>query len=261
MGPPGCKIFIHEKSWKFGSWEFHGVPGFYIGIFVNGNCTYKVYIPKMKSEESADKVVFLQSTKIPFTSITDAITKVVTDIYIYFMAKTAQASPIKEIGYGKRSSLQQIINIFSEMKETEWCKTVLYPRVKKSRPEISTRSLSLFNPIISTLPSPQKKPQSKPINIIRKRKEIKDIPKQDKNVHPNTSNPPRVKTRGDPRVTTEITAPNEKNDANSPENSTPSMRVEPTTSTISMTPKKRPTLGIVSPDTTSIQHSKCKSLT
>ena len=36
MVPPGCKIIVHKKPGKHGPWEFHVLPGFYIGIFING---------------------------------------------------------------------------------------------------------------------------------------------------------------------------------------------------------------------------------
>ena len=81
MGSPGCKIIFHEKPVKCGRWAFHGVPGFYIGPFMNGYRTYKVYIPKTRAERSAGVVDFFpQSTKMPFMSTTDVITKAVADI-------------------------------------------------------------------------------------------------------------------------------------------------------------------------------------
>ena len=32
MGPPGCKIIVHEKPGKRMSWEFHGIPGFTLDL-------------------------------------------------------------------------------------------------------------------------------------------------------------------------------------------------------------------------------------
>ena len=76
MGPPGYRIIFHDKPGKCGSWEFHRVLGFYIGPFMNGYFTYKVYTPKTRAEQSADNVkIFPQSTKMPFMSTPDAITK------------------------------------------------------------------------------------------------------------------------------------------------------------------------------------------
>ena len=49
MGPPGWKIIFHENPGKRGSRAFHGLPGFLIGPFMNGYCTYKVYIPKTRT--------------------------------------------------------------------------------------------------------------------------------------------------------------------------------------------------------------------
>ena len=56
MVPPECKIIFHDKPGKRGSWEFHGVPEFYIGYFMNIYRTYNVYIPKKKVEQSEDTV-------------------------------------------------------------------------------------------------------------------------------------------------------------------------------------------------------------
>ena len=49
MGPPGWKIIFHENPGKRVSRAFHGLPGFLIGPFMNGYCTYKVYIPKTRT--------------------------------------------------------------------------------------------------------------------------------------------------------------------------------------------------------------------
>ena len=42
MRPPGCKITFHLKPGKRGSWEFHGVTGFYIGPLMDGYCSDKL---------------------------------------------------------------------------------------------------------------------------------------------------------------------------------------------------------------------------
>ena len=76
MGPPGWKKIVHNNPVKRGSWAFHGVPGFYIGLFMNGYCKYKIYIPNNRADQSTDTVVFFpQSTKMPFMSTIDAIKK------------------------------------------------------------------------------------------------------------------------------------------------------------------------------------------
>ena len=56
--PPGCKIIVHEKPGKRRAWAFNGVPGFYIGPFINGYRTYKFYTPKTRAEKSAETVYF-----------------------------------------------------------------------------------------------------------------------------------------------------------------------------------------------------------
>ena len=61
MGLPGFNIIVHEKTGNRGSWAFHGVSRFYIGPFMNGYCTYKIYIPKMRAEQSENKVNFFHN--------------------------------------------------------------------------------------------------------------------------------------------------------------------------------------------------------
>ena len=58
MGPPGCKIIVHDNQVKHRSWEFNGLLGIYVGPFMNGCHTYKVYTPKERAERSADTVIF-----------------------------------------------------------------------------------------------------------------------------------------------------------------------------------------------------------
>ena len=81
MGPPGCKIIVHEKPGKRVLWSFTGLPGVYTGPFMNGYRTYKVYVPNTREDISVETVgIFPQSTKMYFLSATYAIIKVVSDI-------------------------------------------------------------------------------------------------------------------------------------------------------------------------------------
>ena len=61
MGPLECKIIVYENPVKRESWAFHRVPGFYIGPFINGYNTYKVYIPNTREEKSVNTVEFFRN--------------------------------------------------------------------------------------------------------------------------------------------------------------------------------------------------------
>ena len=62
-GTTRVKIIFHENLGKCGSWEFHGVPRFYIGIFTNGYGVYKVYISNTRLEQLVDMAeIFPKST-------------------------------------------------------------------------------------------------------------------------------------------------------------------------------------------------------
>ena len=56
MGPPGCKIIVHEKPGKRVLWSFTGLPGVYTGPFMNGYRTYKVYVPNTREDISVETV-------------------------------------------------------------------------------------------------------------------------------------------------------------------------------------------------------------
>ena len=61
MGPLECKIIVHENPGKREAWAFHRVPGFYIGPFMNGYHTYKVYIPNTMAEKSVNTVEYFHN--------------------------------------------------------------------------------------------------------------------------------------------------------------------------------------------------------
>ena len=58
MEPPGCKLIVHERPVKLGSWALHGLSRYYILPVMNGYRTYKLYIPKNRVEWSTDMVEF-----------------------------------------------------------------------------------------------------------------------------------------------------------------------------------------------------------
>ena len=160
MWPPGCKIIVHENTGKCGSWLFHGAPGFYIGPFMNGYRTYKVYIPNKRAEQSADTVRFFpKSSKMLFKSTANATTKAVDDIGKFW--KPAQATPIEKIGDGKCAALQQLVNIFAEKKEMKWCEMKSDPRVKNSGPESAPIRLPWLNPFVKHTNHPNKPPSNR----------------------------------------------------------------------------------------------------
>ena len=70
-----------------------------------------------------------------------------------------------------------------------------------------------------------------------------------------------MNTGGDTRVETDITTPHKYNDTKYPEKTTPDPRVDPTTSSIPKTPKKRTMLQIVRPEPVYPQQSMYITLT
>ena len=50
IAPPGCKIVVHEPPNKRGTWDIHGVDGWYLGMAPDHYRCHRVYIPKMRAE-------------------------------------------------------------------------------------------------------------------------------------------------------------------------------------------------------------------
>ena len=94
-------------------------------------------------------------------SIPDAIPKEVTDIG-KFLAKPSQVMPIKDIGDGKHTALQQLVNIFTKKKEITRCDMMPYLRVINNSPDSAPINLPWFNIIISTPPATTNPPQANP---------------------------------------------------------------------------------------------------
>ena len=63
LAPPGCKVIVHENRDQRGTWDPHGVPGWYLGSSNDHYRCHRVYIPKTKSERIAKTVRFSPITQ------------------------------------------------------------------------------------------------------------------------------------------------------------------------------------------------------
>jgi hypothetical protein len=73
LAPPGCKIIIHEKPSQHGSWDPHGVIGWYLGPAMEHYRCHRCYVIKTQSERISDTVEFFPcDSKTPILSTVDA---------------------------------------------------------------------------------------------------------------------------------------------------------------------------------------------
>ena len=81
LAPPGTKVLIHKKSGIRGSWDYHGVEGWYIGPSLEHYRCVKCYNPDTYTEIDTDTFQLIpNATPIPQHTALDGIEKAVADI-------------------------------------------------------------------------------------------------------------------------------------------------------------------------------------
>jgi hypothetical protein len=74
LAPPGTKIIIHEKPQQQGSWDPHGIDGWYLGPAMEHYRCYSVYANSTHAERTSDTVEFFpQKFTVPYMSSTDIL--------------------------------------------------------------------------------------------------------------------------------------------------------------------------------------------
>ena len=72
IAPPGCKVIVHEPPNKRGTWDIHGVDGWYLGMSPDHYRCHRVYIPKTRAERIAQTVkLFPHNCNVPQNTSTD----------------------------------------------------------------------------------------------------------------------------------------------------------------------------------------------
>ena len=81
LAPPGTRTIIHKKSKDRGSWDYHGVDGWYIGPSMEHYRCLKCYNPETFSEVNTDTLKLIPNdTPIPVYTDVDVIKQAVSDI-------------------------------------------------------------------------------------------------------------------------------------------------------------------------------------
>ena len=67
IAPPGTQVVIHEKPTVKGTWESHGVKGWYLGPSMNHYQCHHVYVTKTRGKRDSDCVDFFPyNTPLPY---------------------------------------------------------------------------------------------------------------------------------------------------------------------------------------------------
>jgi hypothetical protein len=98
MAPPGCKVVVHERPQKRGTWADHGVAGFYIGPAMHHFQNYYCYIPTTRGERVSNTIEFFPThVDMPDTSSEDRLTQITQDL-ITVLQKPHPKTPFLDQG-------------------------------------------------------------------------------------------------------------------------------------------------------------------
>ena len=165
LAPPGTKVLIHKKSNTRGSWDYHGVEGWYVGPSLEHYRCLKCYNPDTFSEVDTDTVKLIPNvTPIPVYTDIDVIKQAVADILS--IIKNPAKNNIPTVLKG-----DAIQNAFKQISETLSTNKVRLLPLKKSSPSIAPtvdKNLSTNGNVPVTTPS------SKIVKNINREPRVKD---------------------------------------------------------------------------------------
>ena len=112
LGPPGCKVLIHEKPGLRSTWSPHSTSGYYLGPALESYRCYTVYVTDTRTTRISDGVEFLSPTIcIPAATTDSLIQASLHDIAIALRKPIAHPSPL--LANETRLALQQITAVLS----------------------------------------------------------------------------------------------------------------------------------------------------
>ena len=111
IAPPGVRVVVHEKPAERGSWDPHGVDGWYIGPAMESYRCFKTYIWSTKAERITDTVEwFPHHVTIPKSSDTEIIIAATKDI-LKTLQHPSPNSPIPGLSDSELSQLKDLTQL------------------------------------------------------------------------------------------------------------------------------------------------------
>jgi hypothetical protein len=113
LSPLGTKTIVHEKPNQRGTWDAHGVDGWYIRLVPDHYRCYEIHITASRASRIADTVEFFPTTcAIPAPSSADAALEAATDL-ITALENPAPAAPFAPVGATQLAALRVLTGILS----------------------------------------------------------------------------------------------------------------------------------------------------
>ena len=113
IGPPGCRVLVHDKAHQRGTWAPHGQDGWYIGpTFEHYRC-YKVWMWETRKERDTDTITwFPQQLKMPTPSAIDRIAAGITDI-AQALKNPEPNSPLSPLDTSQVAALNDLMTLLT----------------------------------------------------------------------------------------------------------------------------------------------------
>ena len=112
LAPPGIRVLVHEKPSNRGSWDPHGIDGWYIGPAMDSYRCFKTYIWKTKGERISDTLEwFPHWVKMPTSSNMDLLVATTKDI-LTALESPPYNSPLSPLTDSEYALLKEFSNIF-----------------------------------------------------------------------------------------------------------------------------------------------------
>ena len=138
LAPAGTKVLVHEKPKQRGSWDDHGIRGWYIGPEVNHYRCYNCYLPTTHGERTSDTVEFFHHVApMPQQSSRDQAIQAVRDL-IHTIRNPSPASPFPTFGPTHTAALSQLADLFQTKAEYNTPAKSLAPPITR----VSTKGTS-----------------------------------------------------------------------------------------------------------------------
>ena len=114
LAPPGTQVIIHGTPTVRGTWESHGLKGFYLGPSMNHYRCHLVYVTKTRGERDSDCVEFSpHNTPLPYSYSSENAIIAACEL-AYVLKNPAPQAPNYNIGESQIVAIQQISKIFSK---------------------------------------------------------------------------------------------------------------------------------------------------
>ena len=119
MAPPGTKVLIHEKPSQRGTWDPHGIEGYYVGPALDHYRCYTVNVNTTKTDRIADTLEwFPHYVKMPTSNNLDLLIATTKDI-LKALQQPPYNSPLGPLTDSQKEVLQQFTEIFHSKATTQ----------------------------------------------------------------------------------------------------------------------------------------------